>query len=59
MKSHLNSISSPSQKNSPSTGSVQLVKQYGAENYCLVVTPSLVNFVWEIRLCFGLILNTL
>lgn len=40
MKSHLNSISSPSQKNYPSKGSAQLVKEYGAERELLFDRPS-------------------
>lgn len=44
MKSHLNSISSPSQKNSPSTGSVQLVKQYGAEELLFGCHPKFSQF---------------
>lgn len=53
MKSHLNSISSPSQ--TKKNFSIKRVCSncktvWSWKNYCLVVTPSLVNSVWEIRL---------
>lgn len=46
MKSGLNTISSPSQtKNFPSKGSVQLVKQYGAERTLLFAGhPKFIKF---------------
>lgn len=49
MKSGLNSISSPSQtKNSPSKGSVQLVKQYGVKRTLLFAGhPKFIKFCME------------
>lgn len=47
------------QKNYPSEGSAQLVKQYGAKREILFDRrPEFSQFCMEARLCFGLILNT-
>ena len=61
MKSHLNSISSSGETKKFFIKKVCSTCKtvWSWKNYCLISMPNLVNFVWEIRLCFSLILNTL